>query len=156
MAKDGPTMKVDLSEFVPKLRKLSSAARGEALKDTVEAGARVIEANAKINANQVFSNNATNALANSITVEVNGSGNSVTANIGPTVIYGRIHELGGIIKPITAKMLSWISETGERVFAKVVHMPARPYLRPAVDGHEEDIRDAMAETLMRKIAEALR
>jgi HK97 gp10 family phage protein len=155
MARPAVTMTVDLSEFRAQLAKLSKAARGEALQDTVEAGGRVIEANAKINANSVFSPRATNALANSIVVEATGRGNKASANIGPTVVYGRIHELGGIIKPVHAKMLSWINEAGERVFAREVHMPARPYLRPAVDDHKGEIIEAMKATLARKIREAL-
>ena len=113
---------VNLSEFSGGLNKLKRAARDQALRDTVEAGARVIQANAMINANNVFSSKATNALANSIIVEVSGSGNKVEAQIGPTVIYGRIQELGGIIKPVFAKILHWV-EDGVDIFANVVHLP---------------------------------
>ena len=149
-----PAFTVDLSAFKAGLGKLSAVARGDALRDTVEAGARVIQAQAMINANEVFSDKATNALANSIIVEMEGGGNKVSANIGPTVIYGRIHELGGIIKPITAKFLHFFID-GVEIFTKEVHIPARPYLRPAVDGHEDQIRDAMGATLKGKIEAAL-
>jgi HK97 gp10 family phage protein len=154
MSNSSVTWKVDLSQFNAQLNKLSSVAKGEALKDAIEAGARVIQANAMINANEVFSDKATNALANSIIVEIEGSGNKLEAKIGPTVIYGRIQELGGWIKPITAKMLHWV-EDGIDIFAKAVYIPARPYLRPAVDGHEDEITAAIGATLERKINEAL-
>jgi phage gpG-like protein len=71
------------------------------------------------------------------------------------VVYGRIHELGGIIKPVVAKMLHFVID-GVDVFAKAVHIPARPYLRPAVDGHEDEIKEAMFVTLKRKIDEAFK
>jgi len=45
---------------------------------------------------------------------------------------------------------------GVDVFAKAVHIPARPYLRPAVDGHEDEIKEAMFVTLKRKIDEAFK
>ena len=48
------------------------------------------------------------------------------------VRYALIHELGGKIVPVKAKMLSF-EIGGKRVFAKEVNIPARPYLRPAAD-----------------------
>ena len=154
MSKTG-AIEVDLSQFKKKMAKLSRAAQGDALLETLDAGARVIQANAMINANEVFSDKATNTLANSIIVEIEGRGNKASANIGPTVVYGRIHELGGIIKPVVAKMLHFVID-GVDVFAKAVHIPARPYLRPAVDGHEDEIKEAMFVTLKRKIDEAFK
>lgn len=148
-------MEVDLTQFKKKMAALSKTAQGESLIETLDAGARVIQANAMINANEVFSDKATNTLANSIIVEIEGRGNKASANIGPTVVYGRIHELGGIIKPVVAKMLHFVID-GVDVFAKAVHIPARPYLRPAVDGHEDEIKEAMFVTLKRKIDEAFK
>ncbi len=111
------------------------------------AGGQVIEANAKINANAVFSSNATNTLAGSIqTVVAKSEETYAEVDVGPTVVYGRIHELGGIIKPVHAKMLSWV-DNGIRIFAKLVQMPARPYLRPAVDEHKNEISDAVGYQL---------
>ncbi len=48
------------------------------------------------------------------------------------VRYALIHELGGRIVPKNAKALSFVIG-GERVFAKSVNIPPRPYLRPAAD-----------------------
>ncbi len=48
------------------------------------------------------------------------------------VAYALIHELGGVIKPVKAKALSFEID-GEFVTVKQVTMPARPYLRPAGD-----------------------
>lgn len=145
-----PTYTVDMSEFRKGMKALRGAVRTEALGDAVEAGARVIEGNAKINANDVFSDKSTGALANSIVVEVTSSGNTANADIGPTVIYGRIQELGGVIKPVHAKLLHWV-EDGLDIFARVVHIPARPYLRPAVDDHKDEITDAVGASLKRSI-----
>ena len=59
--------------------------------------------------------------------------------------YGRIQELGGSIRPVNKKLLSWIDpDTGERVVARAVTLPARPYLRPAVDEHGDEIEEAVA------------
>lgn len=61
--------------------------------------------------------------------------------VGPTVIYGRLRELGGFIPggavpepkpPGRRDWLHWVNETGDH-FAKLVHQDGRPYLKPAVD-----------------------
>jgi phage gpG-like protein len=49
------------------------------------------------------------------------------------VVYARIHELGGTIKPKTAKALRFRLDDGTFVVVQQVTMPARPYLRPAAD-----------------------
>lgn len=49
------------------------------------------------------------------------------------VVYARIHELGGVIKPVRKKALFFRAADGSFVVAKQVKIPARPYLRPAAD-----------------------
>jgi phage gpG-like protein len=56
------------------------------------------------------------ALRRSITVKDSSYSGMYAAEIGPTIIYGRIQELGGI--------------AGRGHHA---HLPARPYLRPALE-----------------------
>lgn len=137
-------------ELVNNTDNIIRAVTRESLKQAAMAGGQVIETNAKINVEMTFSSKATGGagLAGSIqTVVAESSDTKAEVDVGPTVIYGRIHELGGIILPIFAKMLSWVTDTGERVFANKVQIPARPYLRPAVDNHIDDIRDAVEHQL---------
>ena len=129
------------------------AATGDALKRAALAGGHVIEANAKINANNTFSSKSTGGagLGGSIQTVVSKSTDTrAEVEVGPTVIYGRIQELGGIILPVHAKILSWV-DNGVRIFAKRVQIPARPYLRPAVDEHENEIRQAVGYQLKKGI-----
>lgn len=49
------------------------------------------------------------------------------------VRYALIHELGGTIKPKTARALMFRAEDGGFVTVQSVTIPARPYLRPAAD-----------------------
>lgn len=51
-----------------------------------------------------------------------GVAGTFRASVGPTMIYGRIQELGGV--------------TGR---GHASHLPARPYLRPALDASREEI-----------------
>jgi len=127
--------------------KVRGAVSGEQLKQAVLAGGHVIEAQAKINVEKTFSHKSTGGagLGGSIqTVVSTSTETKAEVDVGPTVIYGRIHEFGGIVLPVHAKMLSWIDvDTGERVFANKVQIPARPYLRPAFDEHKDEIVNAM-------------
>lgn len=145
---------INLPEFEAAMKRLSDAVKAQVLYDAAEAGGRVVEGYAKDNVNNVFSGRATNALGNSITVEVDASASQAEARIGPTVIYGRIHELGGVILPVFAKMLHWVDESGAHHFAKKVVMPARPYLRPAMDEHKEDILAAVGAVVREAIERA--
>lgn len=150
MAKQTARVK-NLPELNNKLNAVKGAARGDMLKKAALAGGETVRAYARINANRVFSAKATNTLADSIQTEVvSSSANKAEVAIGPTVVYGRIQELGGWIKPVHAKLLHWVDE-GVDIFAKAVHLPPRPYLRPAMDEHEDEITQAVGETIKREI-----
>lgn len=134
-----------------------TGATPETLEKGVMAGATQIEAFARININQTFNGHGERGLQGSMfSVLVEASKDYAEAAIGPSKIYGRIHELGGIIKPVFAKMLSWIDpESGERIFARIVHMPARPYLRPAVDEHKPEILDVIGAEIAAQLDKRL-
>jgi len=69
----------------------------------VTRSAALVQRQAKLNTQTVFAN-PTGHLARSIMVHANES--RLSADIGPHVIYGRIQELGGTIRPVHAKMLA--------------------------------------------------
>ena len=114
-------------------------------------GASIIQAQARGNAtHRPGPNVRTGALRRSIIVgagdgaaAIPGSGTARTgpyrwsSTIGPTVIYGRIQELGGTIFPHHLApsgrpgMLSWV-DGGVRFYAHRVTLPSRPYLAPTV------------------------
>jgi len=90
----------------------------------------------------------TGRLRNSITTSVVIEGNRVVGRIGSNVVYARIHELGGVIRPKTAKALRF-QVGGDWVATQQVTMLARPYLRPAI----EDNLDQISDRLTRRIEE---
>jgi hypothetical protein len=53
-----------------------------------------------------------------------------TSSVRPTVVYARIQELGGDINPIRARLLKFRID-GHWYSKKKVHLPPRPYMRPA-------------------------
>ena len=91
-------------------------------------------------------NNPGGRLRQSVGIELKGSGVGTVASIGPQRIkYARIHELGGIIEPKTKKALRF-QIGGEFITVKRVVIPARPYIKPAIEENLERIADLMGES----------
>lgn len=138
----------------------------------VTRSAALVQRQAKLNTQTVFAN-PTGHLARSIMVHANES--RLSADIGPHVIYGRIQELGGTIRPVHAKMLAipigtlkgyartheglHIQRANGQVFlfddsgvaqyvlkAWVV-IPPRPYLVPALAAQQDNIAAEFDEAL---------
>jgi phage gpG-like protein len=117
-----------------------AVASGKGLADALMAGGYVVEGHAKINASRGRPglNVITGNLVNSINTTLEKSTDTMAeVDVGPTAVYGRIHELGGIA-------------------GHGSHIPARPYLRPAVDEHEDDIATAVGDALKAAIEGATR
>jgi hypothetical protein len=66
------------------------------------------------------------------------------------VVYARIHELGGTIKPKTAKALRFQLDDGTFAVVKQVTIPARPYLRPAADEEYPKLADRIRRSYSRR------
>jgi phage gpG-like protein len=126
-----------------------AAASGDTLAKAVVAGGFVVEANAKINASRGRPglNVQTANLVNSIkTVLAKSTDTSAEADVGTGVVYARIHEFGGMIAAKAGGALRFMAG-GQWVTVKSVHIPARPYLRPACDENESKIADAVGYVL---------
>lgn len=65
------------------------------------------------------------------------------------VIYGRIHELGGIIRPRTANYLRF-QIAGQWVMTRRVRIPARPYLGPAITDNINKIKNIIVRSIVRE------
>ena len=94
------------------------------------------------------------------TVEV--SGKNIKAEIGSNVIYARIHELGGEIRPVVAEHLKFqvMGMAGVRksaakitggnwVTTDLVKMPARPYLSTALSAEKANIPRIILASLLK-------
>jgi HK97 gp10 family phage protein len=132
-----------MDKFVSDLEKLSATARKETMLSGIEEGAQVIKSYAQDNARNQFTKHPTGHLVNSIDVRRNGKVIEV-GSFG--VIYNKIQEFGGVIKARTAKALHFQVD-GQWFMKKSVVIPARPYLRPAVDNHMPEIKDAISDAL---------
>lgn len=124
------------------LRKLSTFAQRQTAERALMAGGLPIQNAAKGKAPKL-----TGTLSRSIHMEADPSGGGLASiKIGTDVIYAAIHEFGGVITPVQAKLLHFVIN-GEDIFAKQVHMPARPYLRPALDEQKAAAIQATAAAL---------
>lgn len=138
-------------EFEAKLRQMPPAVRGQIAEDAVTEGVGTIQFYAHKNASEVFSDNQRGQLRNSIIPIVHMTGEGAEAEIGPEVIYGRIQELGGTILPRHGHQYLTFRIDGQWRRCKQVTLPARPYLRPAVEDNQDRIINGMKD----KIAEGL-
>lgn len=143
-----------LDRLEGKLKRLGAAASRRALGDALEAGAQVIKTytRANIRARGLID---TGNLLDSIEVQRGSEGDAkAEAAVGTNVEYAAIHEFGGLIVPVKARALVFKTSDGEWHTVQKVTMPARPYLRPAVDEHRPEIGEAIGVTLENAIREA--
>lgn len=144
MSKTTITIKVN---HVPDVQKQFGVA---GLYHALELGGFRLRDHAANNVNDTFKRGSGAAgLGGSITVEKREyKPGHVSVDVGPKgKIYARIQEFGGHIRPVKAKLLSWVDDTGERHFAKHVYIPPRPYLRPAFDEHKDEIVNVIQQAL---------
>lgn len=111
-----------MDEFEGRFRR----AAGRALEETANLAVNTVQ-NKYLNGGAL--NVRTGLLRRSISQRTDQT--SLVATIGTNVEYAAIHEFGGEIRPKNAKALRF--KIGDQwIMAKVVRMPARPFLRPGV------------------------
>ena len=136
-----------------KLRTISANMRGQIALNAVSAGGSDVEQFAKTNIANVFSDRQRfggGGLAGSITVETSLGKDSASAVIAPHKEYDRIQELGGTITAHGGdKAMLKFQIDGQWYQKHSVTLPARPYMRPAVEEHQEEIFNDMKEQIER-------
>lgn len=135
---------IGLDKLLKDMGLLIRAASSDQVLDAVEAGATVIQIHAQENARTKLNKHPLGNLTNNIRTLREGKWILVGV-FG--VVYAKIHEFGGIIVPRRAPYLVF-KVNGKTVRTKRVVMPARPYLRPAVDNNQNAIKDAIIEALV--------
>jgi HK97 gp10 family phage protein len=170
-------------ELIRKFRSMSEAAQGASLVTVVHAGGLVILDAAKDNIKDqelMLTRNLSRSLHKEVTER---SKDRAAVEIGTNVEYAAIHEFGGTIKAKSAKYLSIpvgsytgsprkysdlrLRKTGngnlvlvdagnkvQYVLKSSVEIPARPYLRPALDEHGDDAQKEMGDVFKELILKA--
>ena len=106
------------------------AVRAAALR-ALELSALIGEDQVRRNLSGTVLNYRTGALRGSLRTVATSNGFKTTVG-SERVVYARIHEFGGQIRPKRARYLRFKLPEGQWISTKLVNMPARPYLRPAV------------------------
>jgi phage gpG-like protein len=147
-----------------RIRKAQGSAR-EAIQKGVILAAAEVQRRAKINVKEKLNttDESKGTLARSIGIQGNAA--QLSAAVGPAVIYGRIHEEGGVIRPVhgewlvfKVKVATMLRRTraghyrrAGAIYAwiktKKVTIPARPYLRPALESAEPFIQETFLHYL---------
>jgi len=101
--------------------------------------AHLVERNAKQNLTGGRPLNVrSNTLRSSVRTKVDKT--KLEARVGTNVVYGPVHEFGATIRPKRKKWLHWLGPAGEKIFAKKVVVPKRPWLQPAFDQAQARIK----------------
>jgi HK97 gp10 family phage protein len=147
--------------------------QGEAYEHTFKSGKRKGESATRYRALgppvEGILTSRTGALRSSITIRNEGP---LSVAIGPTVVYGAIHEFGGTITQGARSYLGGVQQgkmTGGKharqkirivkAFSSgggVINMPARPYLRPALAKQRERVVEIIREHLANAVAKVIR
>jgi phage gpG-like protein len=88
-------------------------------------------------------------LATKLNTNVTVGTSGIKARIGSPLKYAPVHEYGATITPKNAKMLVF-EIGGQKVFAKKVTIPARPFLHPSVDAKRQEVTETILRHLMRE------
>lgn len=131
-------------ELIAKLNKMGAEVPTTLATKAAKAGGETLVGFAR---NNVWANftQRSGGLSESLKVVVTRAGYVRAGSYG--LVYNKIHEYGGVITPKRAHTLSWVGEDGVMRFAKMVVIPARPYIRPAFDEHKSDIIESMSSVI---------
>ena len=149
-------------ELTQNLQKLADLVSGVELEQALMQGGFVIEAAAKQNVEEQELIDTGNLRGGIQTVAVTHE----LVEVGPQAEYAAIHEFGGEVHPkVTDKMRGWafamFRETGKDIYLGIaltkksnldITIPARPYMRPALDENEALVLQEIGRDLERSIS----
>lgn len=146
MANNPIQITFDSKDIKRRLAKLESSVKTEATSKGLRAGSNYLIGEIKVNIVEIDLVD-TGDLLNSVTEDELNLGAKAFVTFGPHKIYAAIHEFGGIILPTRGPYLVFMGKDGKLVFTKSVTMPARPYIRPAIDDHGDEALKLVGDTI---------
>ena len=141
------TLTFDDKEIRRKLAQVETAVRVEATKKGLHALALFLIGHIKVNIVNRKLVDTGNLLGSVQEDELVVFSDGGYVMFGPHTVYAAIHEFGGVILPTNGPYLVFKGKDGNWVMTKSVHMPARPYIRPALDEHGKEALDFMGSTI---------
>jgi hypothetical protein len=147
---------VNLKEFEANLKRIGEAATNT-VASAAEAGGLVIEGHIKDNIQKQHLIDTSNYVNSWRTRISRRTPTGATSDTFTEVVYGPIHEFGGVIKAKDpAGYLRFQTKDGAWHTVKSVTIPARPHVRPALDENKAEINDTVVAVLQREIERAIR
>lgn len=146
MAKSPLKLTFNDKDLKRRLAKVDTAVKNEATSKGLRAGSNYLIAQIKVNITDVGLIDSGDLL-NSVTEDDLHTGTKAYVEFGPHKVYAAIHEFGGVILPTKGPYLWFIGKDGKLVRTKSVTMPARPYIRPALDEHGDEALKLVGETI---------
>jgi phage gpG-like protein len=141
-----PIEVVGVQTFSRNIHKLMAVVSGPGIDRALMQGGFVVERSAKENIRSQHLIDTGN-LRSSIRTVLFRHGQVI---VGTNVVYAAIHEFGGTITPKNAKWL--VFKIGDQwVMTDSVDIPARPYLRPALDKNRRNVVKKVRETLNHEV-----
>lgn len=139
-----------LNGLIIKLHLTEAAADDETVAAALLAGGRILveEVRANIVSRGLVD---TGQLRDSVAVKKTGT---LEASVYSKKSWAKIHEFGGVISVKKAPFLVFNAGSGVRK-VKMVHIPARPFMRPAVEAKQEAAIEKIAEVLSQKLREVI-
>lgn len=127
-----------------KIKRLKASVRGPIMTKAVRAGGLALIGWIKVNINNRGLIDTGNLINSVLEDQFGQSGLSAWVTVGPHVVYAAIHEFGGVIRPTNGPYLVFQTDDGNWVATRSVTIPARPYVRPAIDEHGGEIVETIA------------
>lgn len=150
MKKSKLSLKFDDKDLLRRLKKVDAAVGRQAAAKALRAGSHHLMGVIKKNiAEKPLVDSGD--LMSSVTEDELRTGSTSWTTFGPHKIYAAIHEFGGVIFPTNGPYLVFKGKDGNLVFTKSVTIPARPYIRPAIDTDGDKALEILGETLGREI-----
>jgi phage gpG-like protein len=137
-----------------RFRHLKLVSRPEVLLRTVRGGGLQLIGYIKVNINNRGLIDTGNLINSVMEDEFYAGQKNAWVTVGPHVVYAAIHEFGGVIRPTNGPYLVFQTKDGVWHATTSVTIPARPYVRPAIDEHTPDIVYAMGVVMKGEIEKA--
>lgn len=139
---------VGADEAARKFPRFAQAISGAQLMAAVTAGAKVVQNTAKVKVPK-----RTQMLARSITIEpIEQSETSASVKVGPSEPYGKYVEYGTGVYATgpggsSAKKVPWRFKTGDGSWVTTRGQRPQPFMRPAWDENQSEIRQEIRDAL---------
>lgn len=145
--KNSISLTIDDTVLKRKLAKLKDVQRSGAISKGLWAGALFLCGHIKLNIDKNFTRRTGNMIGSVQPEDPIVQNDFAYILFGTHVVYGAIHEFGGVINATHAPFLVFKNQEGDWIHTKSVTMPARPFIRPAITEHGNEAIETVGNVI---------